>query len=613
VFGSLQLAWLLRFDFSLPDRKVLFTAAFVLVTIRLLTFAKFDLLHGWWLYTGMSDAAAIVKAIGAGSAAFWIVSRVFPFTRGFPRAVFVLEAILSGVSLAGVRLLSRAIAESVRSDRQWRKRIMLVGAGFAAQMIIRELGRPDSQCRVVGCVDDDVSKTGIHIHKVPVLGTVSELPEVLSRYPADELVITVPSATNEQMRRFVTICEDTRVKFKTVPALKDLVAGQLNLNQIRDVSLDDLLGREPVQIDLASVRSEIAGHRVLVTGAAGSIGSELCRQILDFNPEHLICLDQSESGMFFLHRDLSYHENGSQLSFCVADVGDQERIHKLFCQCRPEIIFHAAAYKHVPMMEANVQEAVKNNVFGLDCVLNIAEEVGCRSFVLVSSDKAVNPTNIMGATKRICELILSSKPAGGMRCVSVRFGNVLGSSGSVVPVLKDQLNNNQPLTITHADIKRFFMTSREAVALILQAFAIGKHGDILVLDMGESVRILDLARSLIRLSGKSEKEVSIQFTGLRPGEKFEEELFYASEHVLPTSCPKIKRTQAATEKWPELRKHLDELRASMSIDGARPVRTKVCEIVPECSFDQLKVGSPKIHSFSVARAAKHSLHRVQKS
>jgi FlaA1/EpsC-like NDP-sugar epimerase len=387
------------------------------------------------------------------------------------------------------------------------------------------------------------------------------------------------------MRKFVDICNRAKINFRTVPALKDIIAGQVIVSQLRDVSLEDLLGREPVQIDLEAVRREIASRTVVVTGAAGSIGSELCRQILDYSPARLICLDQSETGLYFLRLGLMDHKNGAQLSFRVADVCDAERVRSLLLEFRPEIIFHAAAYKHVPMMESNVHEAVKNNVLGLIGLLDLAAEADCKSFVLISSDKAVNPTSVMGVTKRIGELIISSKPLNGMRCVSVRFGNVLGSSGSVIPVLKQQLRNHRPLTITHPDIKRFFMITPEAVALVLQAFAIGNHGDILVLEMGESVRILDLARSLIRLSGKSEHDVEIQFTGLREGEKLDEELFYGHEKVIPTSCEKIKRTNGALRNWPELCRQLDELRASMSIDGAAPIRAKIKEIVPEYCFE----------------------------
>jgi FlaA1/EpsC-like NDP-sugar epimerase len=369
-----------------------------------------------------------------------------------------------------------------------------------------------------------------------------------------------------------------------VPALRDIITGQGSIREFRDVHLEDLLGRDPVEIDLGSVRKQIDGRVVLVTGAAGSIGSELCRQILEYGPATLICLDQSETGIFYLQQELSRLTAGSSAIFCVADVGDHERLRKVFAEHGPEVVFHAAAYKHVPVMEHNVQEAVKNNVFALLNLIEIAEAFGCESFVVISSDKAVNPTSIMGATKRVGELIIACRPANGMRCVSVRFGNVLGSNGSVVPLFQEQLRTSQPLTITHPEIKRFFMTGHEAVSLVLQAFVIGNHGDTLVLDMGEPVRILDLARTLIRLSGKSEREVGINFTGLREGEKLTEELFYATEEVHPTPFEKIKRTRSPLDGWSTLRRHLDELRASLTVDGPRPVRDKMKEIVPEYSY-----------------------------
>jgi len=580
VLGSLVFAWLLRFDFYLPYRRALLAAAVALPIVRLATFAKFNLLHGWWQYTGVSDARDIIKAIVSGTILFWLVMRILPAASGFPRSVFIVEMLLSGVLLSGVRLLSRVVAESVRKDEPSGKKVILIGAGFAAQMIIREFARHGSGYRVVGCLDDDPTKRGIKIHGAPVLGTVDQLKEIVDEFPVDEVLIVVPSATGTQMRRFVEACSLAKVSFRTIPTLRDIVAGQVIVRQLREVSLEDLLGREPVQIDLESVRKEISGRTILVTGAAGSIGSELCRQIINYSPAQLVCLDQSETGLFFLRLDLDRHRNGTQLAFRVADVTDDERIRYLLSEFRPDVIFHAAAYKHVPMMECNVQEAVKNNVLGLLGLLDLADEAGCGSFVLISSDKAVNPTNVMGATKRICELILSSRPPNGMRCVSVRFGNVLGSSGSVIPVFKQQLLNHEPLTVTHPEIKRFFMITREAVALVLQAFTIGKHGDILVLDMGEPVRIVDLARTLIRLSGKSEHDVEIRFTGLREGEKLSEELFYEHEKVIPTSCEKIKRTSGTLKNWSRLCSQLDELRASMNVDGAAPIRAKIKEIVP---------------------------------
>lgn len=584
VSCSLVFAWLLRFDFSLPYRRILLTAAIVLPLIRLAVFAKFNLLHGWWRYTGVSDAWDITKAILSGTALFWVATLVLPAETGFPRSVFILEMVLSGVFLSGVRLVSRVVAESLRKNEALEKKVVLIGAGFAAQMIIREFAHPHSGYRAVGCLDDDATKRGIKIHGVPVLGAVEQLRQVIEEFPVDEVLIAVPSATGAQMRRFVEACNLANVKFRTVPTLKDIIAGRITVSQLREVRLEDLLGRVPVQIDLESVQKEIAGRTVIVTGAAGSIGSELCRQILEYHPACLVCLDQSETGLFYLGLDLDKHQNGAQVAFRVGDVTDDERVRSLLSEFRPEIIFHAAAYKHVPMMESNVQEAVKNNVLGLLGLLRLAEEAGCNSFVLISSDKAVNPTNVMGATKRICELILSSRPPNGMRCVSVRFGNVLGSNGSVIPVLTQQLHNHEPLTVTHPEIKRFFMITREAVALVLQAFVIGKHGDILVLDMGEPVRIVDLARTFIRLSGKSEHDVQILFTGLREGEKLNEELFYEHEEVIPTSCEKIKRTSGALKDWSFLCRQLDELRASITVDGAAPIRAKIKEIVPEYSF-----------------------------
>jgi len=586
IASSLFLAWLLRFDFTVPYRSVLLRGAVVLLLIRVPVMAYFGLLRGWWKYVGVRDGIDVLKAVAAGSVIFWLVMRYVIRAVAFPRTIYLMETMITGALLVGVRLLSRALAESVRVNLSPCKPVLLIGAGKGAQTILREIRQSDSGYVAVGCLDDDASKCGIRVNDVPVLGTVEQLPSVLASRPVTEVLIAVPSATGKQMQRFVQICNQCKIPFRTLPALKDIIAGEVTVSQLREVSLEDLLGREPVRIDLESVRREIAGRTVMVTGAAGSIGSELCRQILEYGPARLICLDQSETGLFFLRLDLEELPSGTELSFCVADVTDQEGLAKLLRKIRPQIIFHAAAYKHVPLMEQNVQEAVKNNVLALVSLLNLAERAGCESFVLISSDKAVNPTNMMGATKRIGELIVSSRPASGMRCVSVRFGNVLGSSGSVIPVLKQQLRNHHALTVTHPEIKRFFMTAREAVALVVQAFALGTHGDILVLDMGEPVRIVDLARSLIRLSGKSEDDVEIRFTGLRQGEKLEEELFYSTECVSDTSCEKIKRTSGSSRNWLELQRLLDELRLSMTVDGAAPVRAKVKEIVPEYTFPE---------------------------
>jgi len=580
VSTGLFLAWLLRFDFSLPYRTLLFFAAPILISIRLGMLRLFNLHRGWWHFSGINEAVNILKAVTAGTLIFWVVLTVLNLT-SFPRSIFILEAVLTAGFLSVGRLFSRVLAERVCSGRSASRKVILIGAGFAAQMVIRQIERAGSGYEVLGCVDDDPSKQGIRIQGTSVIGRVDELGALLARIPADEVLIAIPSATGEQMQRFIMICQEAKVRFRTVPALHDLIDGQLTLRHVREVRIEDLLGRDPVETDLCLVRRELEDKVVLVTGAAGSIGSELCRQILDYGPVRLVCLDQNETGLFFLRSSLMARETGTQLEFQVVDICDARSMRALLSEFMPEIVFHAAAYKHVPMMESNVQEAAKNNVLGLLGLLDLADEAYCKSFVLISSDKAVNPTNVMGATKRIGELMLAARPAEKMRCVTVRFGNVLGSSGSVVPILQEQLRQGSALTITHPEIRRFFMTIQEAVSLVLQGFTIGHHGDILVLEMGTPIRILDMARTLIRLSGKSEESVQIRFTGLRDGEKLEEELYYPHEDVLATAVDKIKRINGSKPDWTRLSRQLEELRESMWTDGAAPIRDKLREIVPE--------------------------------
>lgn len=603
VCFSLVLAWLLRFDYSLPDRRILLAAAPILVGIRLLAIGRFGLLHGWWRYTGASDVLDVLKAVAAGSAAFIITIQYVLQISAFPRSIYLLESLLTFGLLVGVRLFSRLFAESVRQDMASGKKIIIIGAGISAQMVVQESKRPNSGFVVLGCLDDDISKANVRVGGVPVLGSIGQLPEIQERFALDEVLIAIPSASGKQMQRFVQICERAGVKFRTLPPLRDIIYGEVIVPQFRDVRLEDLLGREPHEVDLEAVKEQIANRVVLVTGAAGSIGSELCRQVMRYEPSSLICVDQSETGMFYLDRELSsLRSNSTELKFIVADIGDRERMHKVFSENSPEMVFHAAAYKHVPVMEANVAAAVSNNVFALLDLLGVADENGCKSFVLISSDKAVNPSSTMGATKRMGELIVAQRPHDGMRSLSVRFGNVLGSSGSVIPVLREQLRNGKSLTITHPEMKRFFMTAHEAVSLVLQAVAVGEHGDTLVLDMGEPVKILDLARTLITLSGKKEEDVEIQFTGLRPGEKLIEELFYPDEEVCATSCPKIKRVCGDRGEWAVLESRLDNLRGTLYLDGANPIRASIKKIVPQYSY-QSEVISPSAPSPSPKASA----------
>ena len=597
ILGSLLCAWLLRFEFKVPDPSLLWAAAPILIIVRLAVMPFFNLMHGWWRYTGISDAVDVWKAILSGSFAFLVIVRYGMGLKAFPLSIYVLEGLITFTLLTGVRVTSRLLAETVRADSK-SKRLLLVGAGHAAQMIIRETQEVGTGYRVIGCVDDHPLKKGLRVLGVPVLGPVEALAKIVREQRIDEVLIAIPSATQTQMLRLVAICKEASAAFRTVPAMAELIAGRVTLQQVREVSLEDLLGRIPVDLDLESVREHIRNRVVMVTGAAGSIGSELCRQIRTYKPKLLLCLDQNETGIFHLEHQLARSDaGGDRKVFCVADFCNPERMRKIFLTYGVEIVFHAAAYKHVPVMESNVEEAVGNNVFGLLTLLNVAESANCSAFVMISSDKAVNPTNVMGCTKRVGELILAAWPGKRMRSVSVRFGNVLGSNGSVIPLFQEQIRQNQPITITHPEITRFFMTISEAVSLVLQAFAIGRNGDILVLDMGEPVRVADLAKTLVRLSGKSHQE--FKFIGLRPGEKLFEELFYPDERVLPSACAKIACTESVRLAWPALKRSLDELYVAMSLGKRASILAQLQQIVPQFTYagsDQ--AGSAEIMPFN---------------
>lgn len=587
IWFSFTLAWVLSFNLTLPQHTLYFAGLCTLIVIRVAMIAGFGLLHGWWRYTGLNDALDVVKSVVSGSAIFFLVFRYGWSFEQFPRSVYILEPLLTGGILIGIRIFSRVLAESVRQDLTSSKKVLLIGAGSAGHTIVREIGRDGSKYSAVGFVDDDRSKLGLRIENVPVLGVVDQVPELVNAYAVDEVLIAVPSASSSQMQRFVGICERAGVRFRTMPALKDLIDDNVSISNFRQVDVEDLLGRDPVEIDLQSVRGALHDRSVMVTGAAGSIGIELCRQILQHEPRTLICVDHNETGAFYLQRQLKGLYPATFLRCHVADVGDSGRMRRIIEAGKPEAVFHAAAYKHVPLMEENVAAAVQNNVFGLMNVLELASEVDCRNFVFISSDKAVNPINVMGATKRIGELIMAHYAAAQMRCLSVRFGNVLGSRGSIVPLLQEQLQTKEPLTVTHPDIVRFFMTIHEAVSLVLQASVIGRKGDTLVLDMGEPMPILELVRTLIRLSGQDESEVKIHFSGLRPGEKLAEELFYEEEIIDDTSFPKIKRARGAPVNWKALQAKLADLSIALKSDS-KSIRTKIGDIVPEYSFS----GSP---------------------
>jgi FlaA1/EpsC-like NDP-sugar epimerase len=582
VFVCLVTAWLLRFDLSFPQPELILSVAPLLVLLRLLAMGRYNLLHGFWRYTGVSDATDIGKAVLVGSVGFVLILRVVLGVKALPISIYFLEALLTATALGGVRIVYRIVLQRIGHGRRDGVRVLIAGAGAAAEALIRELMH--SNYVVVGCVDDDKRKQGVRIHGFTVLGTIQDIGSVVVAYQIEELFIAMPSVTGARRARVIEQCLASGRKFKTIPGLGDLVAGRVMVEQLREVNLEELLERDPVRLDMEAVCGDLADRVVLVTGAAGSIGQELCHQILECAPAKLICLDQAETPMFFLQLKLTQSTYGNRVIYSVADITDQITVKNILRAHGVQVIFNAAAYKHVPLMESNIEEALRNNVFGLIKLLDAAEEGGCERFLLISSDKAVNPSSVMGATKRVGELILASRPSK-MRCASVRFGNVLGSQGSVVPVFQQQIRKEGRVTVTHPDITRYFMTIPEAVSLVLQAFTIGAHGDVLVLDMGKPIRIADLARTLIRLSGASESDVPIVFTGLRPGEKLFEELFYSTEARLATPHEKVRRTHGNLAPWHNLSRHMQELQQLILTGSNQSIRAKIQAIVPEYKYE----------------------------
>jgi FlaA1/EpsC-like NDP-sugar epimerase len=603
IAASIVIAWLLRFDFRIPYPTLLFGCVPVLILFRVAALARFNLLHGYWRHSGVSEVIDIGKAVALGSLAFFVTTRYVFRKFEFPLSIYIIEAIITAAGLAGARLCAMALKRRTvdGSALQKKRRVIVAGAGEAASLLIHEMLR--TEFVPVACLDDDVFKRGAKIHGVPVVGSIDSIGAVVKTYDAEEVFIAIPSANGGQMQRISGICEQAGVRYRTVPSLHDLLMGSGSISQLREVSVEDLLGRDPVRLDLSMVRNQIAGKVVMVTGAAGSIGSELCRQVLAYSPAKLIVLDQAETPMFYLQLQLTKQPGGDRVAYVVADVANTSRMRRILSEAAVDIIFHAAAYKHVPLVELNIRGALTNNVLAVAPLLDVAEESGCEAFVLISSDKAVEPTSFMGATKRLGELMLAARPKKNMRCVSVRFGNVLGSQGSVIPVFKEQIEKEGRITITHPETTRFFMTIPEAVSLVLQAFTIGEHGDILVLDMGKPVRILDLAHSLIRQCGKSLSEIEIEFVGLRPGEKLHEDLFYPRERQLPTANRKVKRTQSEIIPWPALWAHLEDL-VSLTNSGTEiSIRAKIKEIIPEYSYQTESVDAhsePSESAFSPA-------------
>ncbi|MBU0641243.1 MAG: polysaccharide biosynthesis protein [Planctomycetes bacterium] len=603
-----SLAWLLAFglayNFKSPERwfPVFFLPLLPLVVlVKMTVFVALGVHRAAWRYVGLRDLFGIAKAtwlswLGIYTIYFGMVNAravglpIDPFGgRDFPDVVFLLDVAGTIALICGARIAVRFYHEEVRPVADGvAPKVVILGAGNAGENVAREIQRmPVLQYRVVGFLDDDPAKWHTQIHGVDVIGPISKIKSVCDEYAVDEILIAMPSATRAQIRRVVDLCQGTNLRFKTLPALADLIAGRANVQQIRDVDINDLLGRAPVTLDADQIGKFIKSRVIMVTGAGGSIGSEMCRQIARFKPQRLVLVEQAEQHLFEIDRELKRSFPEIDFAPYIADIGDKERIARVFAAERPTAVFHAAAHKHVPMMEYNPGEAIKNNVHGTRVVADAATRYGCEKLVMISTDKAVNPTSIMGGSKRVAEMYIQGlNERAETQFVTVRFGNVLGSSGSVIPIFKEQIAQGGPVTVTHPDMVRYFMTIPESSQLVLQAASMGHGGEVFVLDMGEPVKIVDLARDLITLSGfRPGDDIEIKFVGVRPGEKLYEELMIAGEDVARTAHPKIGIWQNVPVDWEPLTAAMAALLAKANDLTHTQTRHELKKIVPEFHLD----------------------------
>ncbi len=605
--GSLMLSFLLITNMQLRRAWLFYQYPVLLLfmlPIKLIVFGLFEQYRGWWRYVGISDLIQIVRAALVSTiiiVVLWVTMLwLDPVRKSLPAGLRSLTAVSQGVLmldlfttvmiLAGLRMLVRMYHEEFLAETSTGlKRFLIVGAGDAGEALLREIMRMRiERYDVVGFIDDDAAKQGMSIHGISVLGTVEQLPKICQKEKIDEIAIAMPSATHRELRHVVQICQGTKIRFRTVPSITDIASGRFKVSQIRDVDIDDLLGRDVVQLDLELIERFLKDKVILVTGAGGSIGSEMCRQVCNFGPRQLLLVEQAENPLFYIDRELRDSFPDVDTEALVCNITNKARLEQIFEKYRPEVVIHAAAHKHVPLMETNPSEAVKNNIVGTRNVADAAEAYGASDFVMISTDKAVNPTSIMGSSKRIAEMYIQDlNNTSKTHFVTVRFGNVLGSEGSVVPIFNKQIAAGGPVTVTHPEMKRYFMTIPEASQLVLQAAAMGQGGEIFVLDMGEPVRIVDLAKELITLSGfRPGEDIEMVFTGPRPGEKLFEELSIAGEDMLATRHPKI-------AAWKNIPKDRQTLRAEIAklVDVAQTqdydrIVESIKQLIPEYIGDK---------------------------
>lgn len=553
----------------------------LLIMLQVLAFFSCGLYRGLWRFASIPDVMRILRAVAIGTCAIYLL---FQFKHQvIPNALPLLYAMLLILFLSGSRILFRWM----RDYRQWfvaGQRVLIIGAGSAGEGIVRDLLRlHKSSYRPVAFVDDNLVRQGREIHGVRVVGMCQDISDIVKKLNIDLILIAVPSASSTDMRRIVEFCEQTKVPFRTLPGLKDLAEGTVSFNELRQVLLEDLLGREQTQLDWDKITAAIANKIILVSGGGGSIGSELCRQIATQSPACLVIVDSNEYNLYAIDMELRKAVPNLNLHCVLCSVTDRVGIKKIFEQYHPELVFHTAAYKHVPLLEMQWRAAMFNNIVGTRVLAEKATQYGVKKFVLISTDKAVNPTNIMGATKRAAEVFCQNANFNSKtQFITVRFGNVLDSAGSVVPLFRKQLSEGGPLTVTHPEITRFFMTIPEATQLILQAASMGQGGEIFVLDMGEPIKIRYLAEQMIKLSGKVlGRDIMIQYTGLRPGEKLYEELFHENEELNTTAHSKIRRASVRRRDWNTLLNIFDEIEIACNIYDEQTLQNYLCELVPE--------------------------------
>lgn len=586
VGACIALAFLIRF-FGFEPASYLSQYWWIVpfaIVVRLLLFWLFRLYRWVWYYFSGKELIPLIEAVTLGSVAIGVVLWLAQVPSLI--SVLIIDWLLNIILVGGLRFFLRTGKELRAKQEQGlgkRKRTLIVGAGDAAEAIIREMDKnPRLGYQLVGCVDDDPTKVDQDIHQVPVLGTTQYLPAIVAAYGVEEILIAIPSASGAEMRQIVEQCEKSQVKFRTLPGLYALIDGSISARQIREVKIEDLLGREPYTLDLEKIASYLQGAKVLITGAAGSVGSELCRQIATFEPALLIFFDYEESNTYELELEMRRKFTDLNMKVIIGDIQNKPEVENMLNYYRPSTVFHAAAFKHVPLMELNPCEAVLNNIIGSKILIDAAHNYEVERFVLISTDKAVNPSSVMGATKRVAEMLIQGKSLGSKtKFVAVRFGNVMGSRGSVVPLFSRQIAQGGPVTVTHPEALRYFMTTSEAVQLILQAAGIGDGGEVFVLDMGRPIKILDLARDMIRLSGLEEgKDIEIEFTGLRPGEKLYEELLTAEERTDSTLYQKILIAKLDHVDPDGLAKRVNEMEQLALKGHAEEIRGKLKEIVP---------------------------------